>query len=110
MKNYITLKELIKICNIPQKTVDIILKQHKIDTYKSKRWLAVNFKDFYKVYTSLYNPSLFSYTEKKTQNKPNIEKWPKFADFESLFLYVFKRPYQGPNKKEISRQEILFKK
>lgn len=91
MKNYITIKEIIKICNIPQKTVNIILEKHKIDTYKSKKWLTVNFKDFYKVYTTLYNPSLFGYTEKKSNNK---QKYLIFADVENSFLNVFSKPYK----------------
>ena len=92
MKNYITIKEIIKICNIPQKTVNTILEKHKIDTYKSKKWLTINFKDFYKVYTSLYNPSLFHYTEKKNWDNKKLDDNPKFGNFESLFLYIFKRP------------------
>lgn len=105
MKNYVTIRDIIKICNIPQKTVDTILQKYKIDTYKSKKWLAINFKDFYKIYTSLYNPSLFSYNEKKNLNIKNES--PKFADFESLFFYIFKRPYKRVNKKEIVSQNAL---
>lgn len=108
MKNYVTIKDIIKICNISQKTVDSILQQHKIDTYKSKKWLAINFKDFYKIYTSLYNPSLFSNTDKKVSNNNKNKKDLKFADIESLFFYIFKKPYKKLNKKEVTSQNVLF--
>ena len=91
MKNYITIKDISKIYNISQKTVNMILKNHKIDTFKSKMWLVINFKDFHKAYTSTYNPSLFSYTEKK----PTIENgFLIFADVENSFLNIFSKPYK----------------
>jgi len=92
MKNYITIKDISKIYNISQKTVNMILKNHKIDSFKSKKWLVVNFKDFHKVYTSTYNPSLFSYMKKKNWDNKKLDDSPKFGNFESLFLYIFKRP------------------
>lgn len=108
MKNYVTIKDIIKICNISQRTVDSILQQHKIDTYKSKKGLAINFKDFYKIYTSRYNPSLFWNTSKKTSNSNKGKEQLKFADIESLFFYIFKKPYKRPNKKEVINQNVLF--
>ena len=48
MKNYITTQEIINIYKISQTVVDTILKKYKIDTFKSKKWLLINFKDFHK--------------------------------------------------------------
>ncbi len=67
--SYISNKEITKIYNILQSTVDVILEQHKIDSFKNKKWIFINLKDFHKVYISTYNPSLFTYTEKKS-SKP----------------------------------------
>lgn len=110
MKNYVTTKELIKIYSVPQQTVEMILKKHKIDTYKSKRGLAINLKDFHKVYTSTYNPSLFFFDEKNIPRKcsDNVIIVPKFADDESLFHYIFSKPYKRPNKKLVLSQNFLF--
>jgi len=91
MKDYVNIKELTKIYNVSQKTVNMILKNHKIDTFKSKRWLVINFKDFHKAYTSTYNPSLFSYTEKKPTGE---DKFLIFADVENSFLNIFSKPYK----------------
>ena len=110
MKNYVTTKELIKIYSVPQQTVEMILKKHKIDTYKSKRGLAINLKDFHKVYTSTYNPSLFFFDEKNISMKwnDNMIIVPKFADDNSLFHYIFSKPYKRPNKKLVLKQNFLF--
>ena len=106
MKNYITLKDIRTIYNISQSTVDMILKKHKVDTFKVKRWLVVNFKDFHKAYTTSYNPSLFSYSEKKVSME--IEKYLIFADIENSFLNIFSKPYKRINKKEVVTQDALF--
>ena len=94
MKNYVTISELTKIYSVSQQTVDMILKKHKIDSYKSKKWLAIHLKDFHKIYTAKYNPSLFIFDEKNTKkwNLDNMTNIPKFTDDESLFLYVFSKP------------------
>ena len=106
MKNYITLKDIRTIYNISQSTVDTILKKHKIDTFKVKRWVVINFRDFHKAYTSSYNPSLFSYSEKKINIE--IQKYLIFADIENSFLNIFSKPYKRLNKKESINQNALF--
>ena len=90
MKNYITTQEIIDIYKISQTIVDTILKKYKIDTFKGKKWLLINFKDFHKAYTSAYNPSLFSVLDKKTAKetptKPEeVEELLKFGDTNGLF-------------------------
>lgn len=110
MKSYVTTKELIKIYSVTQQTVEMILKKYKIDTYKSKRGLAINLKDFHKVYTSTYNPSLFFFDEKSISKKwnDNIIIVPKFADNDSLFNYFFSKPYKRLNKELVLKQSFLF--
>lgn len=100
MKNYITIKEISKIYNISQKTVNMILRNHKIDSFKSKKWLVVNFKDFHKAYTSTYNPSLLSYTEKKPISE---NRFLIFADVENSFLNIFSKPYKPISKRIFSK-------
>ena len=96
MKNYITLKDIKTIYNISQTTVDMILKKNKIDTFKVKKWVVINFKDFHKAYTSTYNPSLFSYTKKESNN---VQKFLIFADVENSFLNIFSKPCKLISKK-----------
>lgn len=113
MKNYITVPELIEIYKISQNIVDTILKKYKIDTFKWKKWLLVNFKDFHKAYTSAYNPSLFSQLDKKTKikeppRKPEeVEKMLKFADTDGLFSKTFSSAYEKPKRSTV-RPNNLF--
>ncbi len=94
MKNYITIQEIIDIYKISLNTANIILKKYKIDTYKGKKWLLINFKDFHKAYTSAYNPTLFSLIDKKEKpRKPEeVEKLIKFGDTDDLFKHIFSNP------------------
>ena len=111
MKNYITTQEIIDIYKISQTVVDTILKKYKIDTFKGKKWLLINFKDFHKAYTSAYNPSLFSVLDKKTANprKPEeVEKLLKFGDTDWLFTKTFSGSYKKTEKKSEIRNKSLF--
>ena len=113
MKNYITTQEIIDIYKISQTIVDTILKKYKIDTFKGKKWLLINFKDFHKAYTSAYNPSLFSVLDKKaikeTPRKPEeVEKILKFWDTDWLFNKIFSGSYQKFEKKPTVKNRNLF--
>ena len=115
MKNYITLPEIIEIYKISQNVVNTILKKYKIDTFKWKKWLLVNFKDFHKAYTSAYNPSLFSQLDKKTKikeppRKPEeVEEILKFADTDALFYKTFSQPLKKTNYQEnFCQSNLLF--
>ena len=114
MKNYITTQEIIDIYKISQTIVDTILKKYKIDNYKGKKWLMINFKDFHKAYTSAYNPSLFSdldkkNTKKETPRKPEeVEKLLKFGDTDWLFKMAFSSSYKNPVKKTGFKNSNLF--
>ena len=104
MKNYITIQEIIDIYKISQTIMDTILKKYKIDTFKGKKWLLINFKDFHKAYTSAYNPSLFSVLDKKTTKetprKPEeVEKLLKFWDIDWLFNKTFSSSYDKNSRK-----------
>ena len=110
MKNYINTQEIIDIYKISQTIVDTILKKYKIDTFKGKKWLLINFKDFHKAYTSAYNPTLFSDIDKKEKpRKPEeVEKLLKFADTQWLFVKTFSSSYKKNNSKTISTNKSLF--
>lgn len=115
MKNYITVPELIEIYKISQNVVNTILKKYKIDSFKGKKWLLINFKDFHKAYTSAYNPSLFSHLDKKTKvketpRKPEeVEEMLKFADTDGLFLKSFSKPLKKTsNQKKFCQCNLPF--
>lgn len=114
MKNYITVPEIIEIYKISQNIVDTILKKYKIDTFKGKKWLLINFKDFHKAYTSAYNPSLFSDLDKKSKSKATprkpeeVEEMLKFADTDGLFLKLFSKPCKKAEKQHIAKSNNLF--
>ena len=113
MRNYITAQEIIDIYKISQTIVDTILKKYKIDTFKGKKWLLINFKDFHKAYTSAYNPSLFSVLDKKaTKEDPRkpeeVEEFIKFSDTNSLFSRTFSRWYKKIEKKVKRNKWNLF--
>ena len=114
MKNYITVPEIIEIHKISQNIVDTILKKYKIDAFKGKKWLLINFKDFHRAYTSAYNPSLFSDLGKKSKSKiaprkpEEVEEMLKFADTDSLFLKLFSKPCKKAEKQHIVKSSGLF--
>lgn len=113
MKNYITTQEIIDIYKISQTIVDTILRKYKIDTFKGKKWLLINFKDFHKAYTSAYNPSLFSVLDKKivkvTPRKPEeVEELLKFGDTNWLFEKTFSKSYKKNNNKPVVKNGNLF--
>lgn len=110
MKNYVSISELIDIYKISHTIVDTILKKYKIDTFKAKKWLLINFKDFHKAYTSVYNPSLFSVLDKKAKKTPRkpeeveelLEKrkgeaWIKQPNLSLSMDSIFKK-YENANK------------
>ncbi len=112
MKNYITVQEVIDIYKISQTIVDTILKKYKIDTFKRKKWLLINFKDFHKAYTSAYNPSLFSDLDKKVKETPRkpeeVEKLLKFGDADWLFARSFTKPCKNAiSNKTIDQKNLL---
>ena len=112
MKNYITIQEIINIYKISQSIVDIILKKYKIDTFKGKKWLLINFKDFHKAYSLAYNPWLFSELDKKVKDisrKPEeVEKLLKFGDIDWLFTKCFSGSYKIPQKKTTIKNKWIF--
>lgn len=104
MKNYITIQEIMDIFKISQQVSVTILKNHKIDVYKGKNWLMVNFKDFHKAYTNSYNPTLFEvYDKKQKTNKIINKKLEKiiieFWEIDWLFETIFTKPYKNEVKK-----------
>ena len=97
MKNYVTIQELMEIYSLSPNTVGEILKRYKIDSYKGKKWLVVNFHDFHKLYTSKFNPTLFSFEQKKVVKKEKIIEKTRitFWDNNSLLAWIFSNPYRS---------------
>lgn len=111
MKNYITIQEITDIYKISQSVVNIILEKYKIDSYKGKKWILINFKDFHKAYTSAYNPSLFSELDKKVKQIPRkpeeVEELLKFWD-ETTFLNNFSISYNIVRRNSSFLKKSLF--
>lgn len=100
MKNYKSLSEIIEIYRVPQQTVNMILKKYKIDIFKNKHGLQINIKDFNKIYTSFFNPSLFVFKpqkNKKSQISFELDSEMKNnwnTDIQQeLFVKIFSQPY-----------------
>lgn len=112
MKNYVNIQEIKEIYTISQRIVDEILKKHKIDIYKGKKWLMIHFKDFHKAYISFYNPWLFSELDNKksvTPRKPEeVEQLLKFEDTDWLFTKTFSKSYKKINKQKPKGSKSLF--
>ena len=111
MKNYITIQEITDIYKISQSVVNIILEKYKIDSYKGKKWLLINFKDFHKAYTSAYNPSLFSELDKKVKQIPRkpeeVEELLKFWDTNWMFFKVFCKPDKNTMSKKCVNNNLF---
>ena len=112
MKNYINIQEITDIYKISTNIIDTILKKYKIDTYKGKKWLMINFKDFHKAYSLVYNPGLFSELDNKksvTPRKPEeVEELLKFADTDWLFTKTFSKSYRQTSKQKPKECKSLF--
>jgi|GEM_PF-1478911 superoxide dismutase len=84
-KTYRTIDEITDIFGITLQVARKIIKKHKVDTFTSKG-IKIHIKDFYKAYTTHYNPSLFEWSMKTNQPKP-----PKNID--EIFQKLFGSPY-----------------
>lgn len=76
MDKFATLQEIIEIYCISRKLVRDILRRYSIDCYKEEKTIYIDLKGFYKVYTSKYNPALFTIEEKIERAQKPIIKQP----------------------------------
>ena len=93
MEKFVSLQEIIEIYCISRKLVRDILRHYKIDYYKQDE-IFINLKDFHKVYTTKYNPVLFTLEERqKGEIKPIIEN-----KINKTFLNIFSTPVDYKKK------------
>jgi hypothetical protein len=66
MQKFVSLQEIIEIYCISRKLVRDILRHYNIDCYKQDDTIYIDLKKFHTIYTSKYNPALFTLEEKTT--------------------------------------------
>ncbi len=89
MEKFATLQEIIEIYCISRKLVRDILRHYRVDCYKQENEIYINLKEFHKIYTTKYNPVLFTISEekKKEERKFIIEN-----KINRTFLNIFSEP------------------
>ena len=95
---YRPIDEIVDIFGISLSTVNSIIKKYKIDYFVGKWKTKIHAKDFYKVYITYYNPSLFEVWNKKKKVKiiqPKLDN----AD-------IFQKLFGSPNKNRIKRKVV----
>ena len=83
MEKFVSLQEIIEIYCISRKLVRDVLRHYKVDYYKQNDVIYINLKEFHQIYTSKYNPSLFTIEDKK----PTIEN-----TLNKTFFNIFSEP------------------
>ena len=73
MEKFATLQEILEIYCISRKLVRDILRHNCVDCYKKDDEIYINFKEFHKIYTTKYNPVLFTVEERKEEKKEIIK-------------------------------------
>ena len=83
MEKFVSLQEIIEIYSISRKLVRDILRHYGVNCYKQEDVIYINFKEFHHIYTTKYNPVLFTLEEKK----PAIE-----SSVNRTFFNIFSEP------------------
>ena len=60
MKEFAALEDILNLYCISRKTVRNILRNNRIHFHDDRDTIYINFKEFHKVYTTKYNPALFT--------------------------------------------------
>ena len=89
MEKFATLQEIIEIYCISRKLVRDILRHYKVDCYKKEDEIYINLKEFHKVYTTKYNPVLFTISEEKKQEERKFIIENKIS---KTFFNIFSEP------------------
>ena len=89
MEKFVSLQEIIEIYSISRKLVRDILRHYGVDCYKQEDTIYINFKEFHKIYTTKYNPVLFTIEDKK----PTIEN-----SLNRTFFNIFSEPVDYKKK------------
>lgn len=104
MGSYISIEKIMEIYSISLHKVNEIIKENRIDTYKGKNVFLIKFADFHKIYTSKYNPTLFSLEWNTISNKKNIKD-----ENYNLLSEIFSEPIECKNNK-LKRISIVYDK
>ena len=96
MEKFATLQEIIEIYCISRKLVRNVLRHYRVEFYKQDGEIYINLKEFHQVYTTKYNPVLFTIEEKQKGEiiKPTIE-----TKINRTFLNIFTTPVDYHQKK-----------
>ena len=84
MEKFVSLQEITEIYCVSWKLVRDILRHYKVDCYKNEDVIYIDLKEFHKIYTSKYNPSLFTTEENK---RPTVEN-----KLNRTFFSIFSEP------------------
>ena len=95
MENFVSLQEIIEIYCISRKLVRDILRHHKVDCYKQEDEIYINFKEFHKIYTTKYNPVLFTISEEKKEEE---KKFIIENTINRTFFSIFSEPIDCKKK------------
>ena len=88
MEKFATLQEIVEIYCISRKLVRDILRHNCIDCYKQEDEIFINFKEFHQIYTTKYNPVLFTIEDKSKEEKNPIIK----NTINRTFFNIFSEP------------------
>ena len=93
MEKFVSLQEIVEIYCISRKLVRNVLRNYRVDYYKQDE-IYINLKEFHKIYTTKYNPVLFTVEEKRQEGrKPVIEN-----KINRTFLNIFTEPINYKQK------------
>lgn len=93
MKEFVSLQDIQNIYCISRRIIRNILRNYRVDYYKDNEEVYIKFRDFHKVYTSKYNPTLFILDEKVEDKKPIIEN-----NINRTFFSIFSEPIDRKSK------------
>ena len=95
MEKFVSLQEIVEIYCISRKLVRDILRHHKVDCYRRDDEIYINYKEFHKVYTTKYNPALFTISEEKKEEE---KKFIIENKVNRTFLNIFSTPVDYKKK------------
>ena len=104
MGSYISIEKIMEIYSISLHKVNEIIKENRIDTYKGKNVFLIKFADFHKIYTSKYNPTLFSLEGNSASNKKIIKD-----ENYNLLSKIFSEPIEC-KKNKLKRVTMVYNK
>lgn len=89
MEKFVSLQEIIEIYCISRKLARDIIRHYSVDCYKQEDIIYINLKEFHHVYTTRYNPALFTVEEKKPTIEDNLNR---------TFFSIFSEPVNYKQK------------